>query len=82
MASIGFWGALAGVSVSVAIGLTVNRIATNSFLKDFQGFDLFAFPPLAFAGLIAGITFLACLAGALPALKASRLDPIKALRYE
>lgn len=81
-ASLGFWGATIGVLTSIGIGTIVSNIASNSFLKDFVGFTLIAFPILPTILIIAGITLLALAAGTLPALKASKLDPIKALRYE
>ncbi len=81
-ASLGFWGAMLGVAVSIVIGTIVSRIAANSFLQDFVGFKLITFPFLPTLGVILGIVLLSFVAGALPSLKASRLDPIKALRYE
>jgi putative ABC transport system permease protein len=81
-ASIGFWGALLGVVVSIGLGTIASSIATQSFLKDFVGFKLLAFPLLPSLGVLVGIMFLAFVAGALPSLKASKLDPISALRYE
>jgi putative ABC transport system permease protein len=81
-ASIGFWGALLGVIISIGLGTVASNIATKSFLKDFVGFKLLAFPILPSLGVLVGIMFLAFVAGALPSLKASKLDPIKALRYE
>jgi putative ABC transport system permease protein len=81
-ASIGFWGALIGIGVSIAVGSILNVYASNNFLKDFPGFDLLAFPLLSSLVILLGIIILAFLAGTLPSLKASRLDPIKALRYE
>jgi putative ABC transport system permease protein len=81
-ASIGFWGALLGVVVSVVLGRIVSQIATESFLKDFVGFELLVFPVLPSLAVLFGIMLLAFIAGALPSLKASKLDPIKALRYE
>jgi putative ABC transport system permease protein len=81
-ASIGFWGALLGIGISMAIAPIINNIAANNFLKDFVGFELLAFPWLPSLGIFAGIIFLAFLAGALPSIKASKLDPISALRYE
>lgn len=81
-ASIGFWGALLGVLVAMGVGSVLNRIATNSFLKDFAGFKLLTFPWPLSLGVLIGIMLLAFLAGTLPSLKASRLNPIEALRYE
>ncbi len=81
-ASIGFWGAVLGTLMSIAIGSVASSYASKNFLKDFVGFELLTFPPLPTIGVIAAIMFLSFLAGALPSLKASRLDPIKALRYE
>lgn len=80
--SIGFWGALLGVAASIGIGSIINRVASQSFLKDFPGFDLLAFPALPSVGIIVLIMAIAFIAGALPSIKASRLDPIEALRYE
>ena len=81
-ASIGCWGAVLGVLVSLVIGTIVSNIAANNFLKDFVGFKLIAFPIIPTLIVVIGIIALSFLAGALPSLKASRLDPIKALRYE
>lgn len=81
-ASIGFWGAVSGVLVSIVAGSIISEVASKNFLKDFVGFQLIAFPVLPTVIVIIAIMFLSFLAGALPSLKASRLDPIKALRYE
>lgn len=80
--SLGFWGSLLGVLTSMGIGAIVNPIASDTFLKDFEGFDLLAFPILPSVAIIALIMLIAFLAGALPSIKASRLNPIEALRYE
>ncbi len=81
-ASIGFWGGVLGLAASIGIGTIVSKYAASHFLKDFAGFNLLAFPPVYSLVILAGIVVLAFIAGTLPSFKASRLDPIKALRYE
>jgi putative ABC transport system permease protein len=81
-ASIGFWGALLGTLAGIGLGAVGNRIASETFLESFPGFDLLAFPLVPLLGILLGIMLLALAAGTLPSLKASKLDPIKALRYE
>ena len=81
-ASIGFWGAVLGIGLSMLAGQILNHYAASHFLKDFPGFNLLSFPILASVETLLGIVLLAFIAGAAPSLKASRLDPIKALRYE
>lgn len=81
-ASIGFWGGLLGILASIGIGTIANRLAENTFLKNLVGLELLSFPILPSLGILVGVIVLAFVAGALPSLKASKLDPIRALRYE
>lgn len=79
---LGFWGSLLGVLAAVGAGQVVNRVASDSFLKELTGFDLTVFPLASLALIIGVVMAIAFLAGTLPARRASRLDPIEALRYE
>lgn len=81
-ASLGFWGGLIGSIVAIIIGFVLNRLAQGSFLKGFEGFTLFIFPQFNIIGIILGTMIIGLLAGTLPAIKASKLNPIDALRYE
>lgn len=79
---IGFWGGVLGIAVGMILGYGLNAIAATSFLKDFVGFNLMSFEPLSLFYIVLGTFIAGILAGTLPAIKASRLNPIDALRYE
>jgi len=79
---IGFFGSVLGVGFAKLLGVVVNNIAAKGFLKNFEGLQLLAFPFRTLLVIIIGIMLIAFLAGTLPAYRASRKDPIEALRYE
>lgn len=79
---IGLWSSLLALGAANLIGRVGSNIASDTILKDFEGLELFSFPALPMLGIIALIMGIAFLAATLPARRASRLNPIEALRYE
>jgi predicted permease len=65
-----------GGTIGIAAGLGLGR-AARSLLYELQGYD-----PLVVAGAAAVLAMVAFAAGFVPALRASRVDPMQALRYE
>lgn len=79
---VGFWGSLIAVLIGLGAGQLINNFASSTFLKDFNGFQLTVVTPAGMLSVIGLIMLIAFLAGTLPAIKASRLNPIEALRSE
>jgi len=67
---------LIGGAIGIAAALALGRGA-QSLLYELQGSD-----PVVIAGASAVLAVVAFAAGFLPALRASRVDPMQALRYE
>lgn len=82
--SIGFWGGVIGAGLGMGIGALINKYATDNLFGGtvIEGLKLLSFPLSNVVLIVAVIMFIAFLAGIIPALKASRLNPIDALRYE
>lgn len=79
---VGFWGSVIAVLAGWGVSNVVSQWASSAFLKDFDGFTLLLVTPMNALMVIALIMLIAFLAGTLPAIKASRLNPIEALRSE
>lgn len=79
---IGFWGAVLGAGVAIVTGLVANQVLARFYARSFEGFSLFAFKPLSIAVIMLLVCGIAFLAGVMPAIRASRLNPIESLRYE
>jgi predicted permease len=70
----GFMLAIAGVAIGTIVALLVGRLLSR-FL-----FGIAPNDPVAFGGVIVGLTLVALLASLVPALRATRVDPMTALR--
>lgn len=79
---LGFWGSAFGIIISMIVGNIANKVAVETFLKDFPTFQLTIFEPITMISIALTIMFIAFLAGTLPARRASKKNPIDALRYE
>jgi ABC-type antimicrobial peptide transport system permease subunit len=66
----------AGTLVGLALGVGLGRLA-ESLLFELEGDD-----PVVLGGAALLLVVVALGAGAIPAYRASRVDPMKALRYE
>ena len=78
---IGFLGGTLGSGLALAAGVVANP-HINQALSLEAGTNLLIFQPWMFGLVIGGLMVVAVTSGILPARKASKLDPIEALRTE
>lgn len=79
---IGFLGSALGAVVSIAIGIPLSGALSSTVLSGLPGLDILQYAPGSVATVILVVMALAFVAGTLPARRASRQNPIDALRYE
>lgn len=70
------WMTLVGGAIGVAAALVIGRLA-RSLLFELEGHDA-----TVLAGAIVLLALVSFGAGLIPAVRASRIDPMRALRYE
>ncbi|MBQ3306104.1 ABC transporter permease [Candidatus Saccharibacteria bacterium] len=81
---LGFWGSALGAGASILLGAWLNSVAHQGegFLQNFPTFNIVEYTPATVIPVIVTIMVIAFIASVLPARKASKKDPITALRYE
>jgi putative ABC transport system permease protein len=81
--AIGFLGGVAGLALGWSVSGLINRVV-NYFLTK-QGvphMNYFNFPWWLLAGAVMFAVFVSLASGVYPAIRAARIDPVRALRHE
>jgi len=75
----GVFGVILGYGLTIAANVLINRqLLTNSVKAN----NIIALPLWLIVGVIGATTLIGMLAGLYPAMRAARLNPVDALRYE
>jgi putative ABC transport system permease protein len=81
--SIGFLGALFGLILGWGVTRVANFVANTKLMPQGEApIDLFYFPLWLILGAIAFSMVVSLAAGLYPAIRAARIDPVKALRHD
>lgn len=80
---IGLMGGMLGIGIGLSADWLLNSIF-NRFANHYSGtaLDLFNYPDFFLLGMVIFPVFLGIITGLYPAIRASKLNPLQALRYE
>jgi putative ABC transport system permease protein len=82
-ACIGLIGAIFGLMLGWLVTRIANQVMNTMVLPDNQGpIDLFYFPLWLILGAVGFSVFVSLAAGLYPAIRAARIDPVRALRHD
>ena len=82
-ACIGLIGAIFGLMLGWLVTRIANQVMNTMVLPDNQGpIDLFYFPVWLILGAVGFSVFVSLAAGLYPAIRAARIDPVRALRHD
>ncbi len=80
---LGMLGGLVGVAAGYGLSLVANVFVNQQLsANSVKARDIIGLPPWLILAVVATTTLIGAMAGLYPALRASRLNPVEALRYE